>query len=147
MHVLVTCKYKKDRIKSNREKVETSFSLLEVNGGLSVAMETRVLVQSVPIPYAAFPSPQSCCTYYLIKICQLADLPTCFRDIQSLKVCTRRTDDGPLVYYKLTLWAFRSGELIISKCLNQWTCFEFLQVLEMLPKLIPHILHLFTLQI
>ena len=28
MHVLVTCKYKKDWIKSNREKVETSFSPL-----------------------------------------------------------------------------------------------------------------------
>ena len=26
MHVLVTCKYKKDPIKKNREKVETSFS-------------------------------------------------------------------------------------------------------------------------
>ena len=28
MHVLVTCKYKKDRIKSNREKVDTPFSQL-----------------------------------------------------------------------------------------------------------------------
>ena len=28
MHVLVTCSYKKDRIKNNREKVETSFSPL-----------------------------------------------------------------------------------------------------------------------
>ena len=28
MHVLVTCKYRKDRIKNNREKVETSFSPL-----------------------------------------------------------------------------------------------------------------------
>ena len=28
MHVLVTCKYKKDRIKSNQEKVETPFSPL-----------------------------------------------------------------------------------------------------------------------
>ena len=28
MHVLVTCKYEKDRIKNNREKVETSFSPL-----------------------------------------------------------------------------------------------------------------------
>ena len=28
MHVLVTCKYKKDQIKNNREKVETSFSPL-----------------------------------------------------------------------------------------------------------------------
>ena len=26
VHVLVTCKYKKDQIKNNREKVETSFS-------------------------------------------------------------------------------------------------------------------------
>ena len=24
----------------------------------------------------------------------------------------QRTDDGPLIYYKLTLWAFGSGELI-----------------------------------
>ena len=28
MHVLVTCKYKKDRIKNNREQVETLFSPL-----------------------------------------------------------------------------------------------------------------------
>ena len=28
MHVLITCKYRKDRIKNNREKVETSFSPL-----------------------------------------------------------------------------------------------------------------------
>ena len=28
MHVLITCKYKKDWIKSNREKVETPFSSL-----------------------------------------------------------------------------------------------------------------------
>ena len=28
MHVLITCKYKKDRIKNNREKVETLFSPL-----------------------------------------------------------------------------------------------------------------------
>ena len=31
MHVHVTCKYKTDRIKNNREKVETSFSPLWVN--------------------------------------------------------------------------------------------------------------------
>ena len=28
MHVLITCKYKKDRIKNNREKVATWFSPL-----------------------------------------------------------------------------------------------------------------------
>ena len=32
MHVLVTCKYKEDQILSNREKVETPFSPLYVNG-------------------------------------------------------------------------------------------------------------------
>ena len=33
------------------------------------------------------------------------DWPTGFRDIQVWK-CGRQTDDRPLVYYKLTLWAF-----------------------------------------
>ena len=41
------------------------------------------------------------------------DWPTGFRDIQVWKCGRRRrtTDAGPLVYYKLTLWAFGSGEL------------------------------------
>ena len=58
MHVLITCKYKKDRIKNKREKVETSFSPIISQWGLSVAMETRVLIQSAPKPYAAFPPHQ-----------------------------------------------------------------------------------------
>ena len=33
MHILVTCKYKKDQIKTNRDRVETSFFPLLVNGG------------------------------------------------------------------------------------------------------------------
>ena len=33
MHVLVTCKYKEDRIKNNREKVEIPFSPLYVSRG------------------------------------------------------------------------------------------------------------------
>ena len=39
--------------------------------------------------------------------------PAGFRDIQVWKCGQRRrrTDDGPLLYYKLTLWAFGSGEL------------------------------------
>ena len=44
------------------------------------------------------------------------DWPTGFRDIQVWKCGhddgRQRTDDGPLVYYKLTLWAFGSGKLI-----------------------------------
>ena len=38
------------------------------------------------------------------------DWPTGFREIQDWK-CGRWMDDGPLVYYKLTLSAFGSGEL------------------------------------
>ena len=62
MHVLVTCKYKKDWIKNNREKVEKFFFPIVSQWELSVAMETRVLIQSAPKPYAAFPHPQWCCT-------------------------------------------------------------------------------------
>ena len=40
------------------------------------------------------------------------DWPNGFRDIQVWKCGQgRTTTDGPLVYYKLTLWAFGSGEL------------------------------------
>ena len=43
------------------------------------------------------------------------DWPTGFRDIQVWKCGRRRrTDDGPLVYYKPTLWAFGSCELKIA---------------------------------
>ena len=41
------------------------------------------------------------------------DWPTGFRDSQVWK-CGWRTDDGRLVYYKLTLWAFGLGELTIA---------------------------------
>ena len=48
------------------------------------------------------------------------DWPTGFRDIQVWKCGRRRTtttdEDGPLVYYKLTLWAFGSGELKTKVC-------------------------------
>ena len=58
MHVLVTCKYKKDQVKNNREKVQTSFSPIISQWGLSIAMETRVLIQSTSKHYAAFAQPQ-----------------------------------------------------------------------------------------
>ena len=54
MHVLVTCKYKKDRIKNNRKKGgDIVFSIIN-QWGISVAIETRVLIQSSPKPYTAF---------------------------------------------------------------------------------------------
>ena len=42
----------------------------------------------------------------LIKIGQLASEIFKFESVDD-----GRTDDGPLVYYKFTLWAFGSGEL------------------------------------
>ena len=60
------------------------------------------------------------------------DWPTGFRDIQVWKCGRRtttdddgrRTDDGPLVYYKLTLWAFGSGELKMGIFQKKLFCFK-----------------------
>ena len=79
-HVLITCKYKKDPIKNNREKVETSFSPIISQWGLSVAMETRVLIQSAPKPYTAFPP-----TPMMLHLKFDQDWPTGFRDIKVQK--------------------------------------------------------------
>ena len=70
-------------------------------------METTVSIQSAPKPDAAFPPSQWCYPYNLIKIGQLASEILKFESVDD----DWRTDDGPLVYYKLTLWAFGSGEL------------------------------------
>ena len=53
-------------------------------------------------------------TPVMLHILSDQDWPNGFRDIQVWKCGRRRTDDGPLVYYKLTLWAFGSGELKIQ---------------------------------
>ena len=74
-------------------------------------METTVLIQSAPKPDAAFPPSQWCYTYNLIKTGQLASEIFKFESVDD----DGRTDDGPLVYYKLTLWAFGSGELKTNK--------------------------------
>ena len=71
---------------------------------------------------------------------RLADSPQRY---SSLKVWTttdgrrrRRTDDGPLVYYKLTLWAFGSGEL--KTCLEYESkpiiYFWFLRIVSLISK-------------
>ena len=57
MHILVTCKYKKNWIKNNREKVKTSFSPLYVNGRFLLPWKpefwsnlSRNLMQPFPHP-------------------------------------------------------------------------------------------------
>ena len=56
------------------------------------------------------------------------DWPTGFRAIQVWKCGWQRTDDGPLVYYKLTLWAFGSGELKIRQFYS--ACGLFIYILQ-----------------
>ena len=64
------------------------------------------------------------------------DWPTGFRDIQVWKCGGRRMGDGPLVYYKLTLWAFNSGELKTELELTRvWGCSIFW------PPAPPHSMH------
>ena len=58
MHVIITCKYEKDRMKNSREKVETPFFSIITLWELSADMETRVLIRSGPKPNASFPPPQ-----------------------------------------------------------------------------------------
>ena len=54
MHVLITCKFKNDRIKNNREKVETSFFPLKVNRGFLLPWKPEFwsnLPQNLMLPF------------------------------------------------------------------------------------------------
>ena len=70
---------------------------------LLVTMETRVLSQSAPETLCSFSH-----TPIMLHIKFEQDWPTGLRDMQVWKCGRRRSDDGPLLYYKLT---FGSGEL------------------------------------
>ena len=50
----VTCKYEENPIKNEGARVFTTFSPILTLWGLSVAMETRVPIQSGPKPNSAF---------------------------------------------------------------------------------------------
>ena len=100
MHIFIPCKYKKDQIKNNREQVETSFSPLHVNGGFLLPSKPMFLSNLPQNLMQPFPHPSY--IWNLIKIGHLASEIFKFESVD---------DDGPLVYYKLTLWAFGSSEL------------------------------------
>ena len=53
MHVIITCKYEKNRMKTAEKSGDPVFSII-ILWELSVAMETRVLIRSGPKPIAAF---------------------------------------------------------------------------------------------
>ena len=57
MHVIVTCKYEKDPIKSIRSKRDDIVFPIITLWELSVAMATRVLIRSGSKPTEAFPPP------------------------------------------------------------------------------------------
>ena len=78
MHVLNTCKYKKDQIKSDREKVAKPFSPL-CQWGLSVAMDTSFDPIFLKTLCSLSPPP----VMLHIKFDQ--DWPTGLRDIQVQK--------------------------------------------------------------
>ena len=58
IHVIITCKYEKDKMKNSREKSGNTVFPIVTLWELSVAMETRVLIRSGSKPNAAFPSPK-----------------------------------------------------------------------------------------
>ena len=100
-HVLITWKYKKDWLKSNREKVETSSPLL-VSGSFLLPWKPEFWSNLPPNLMQPFPNPSDA-IHNLIKIGQLASEIFKFESVDN--------DDGPLVNYKLTLWALSSQEL------------------------------------
>ena len=93
-------------------------------------MDTRVLIQSASKHYAAFPHSFDPVMLH-IKFDQ--DWPAGFRDIQVWKCGWRRTTkDGrrTMVYYKLTLWDFGSGELIINAAHWLILCMQIIDVMN-----------------
>ena len=58
MHVLITCKYKKGSDQKQPRKGGDNIFRMISQWGLSVAMDTRVLIQSTSKHYAAFPHPE-----------------------------------------------------------------------------------------
>ena len=60
MHVIITCKYEKDRMKNSREKSGNTVFPIITLWELTVAMETRVLIRSGSKPNAAFPQSKWC---------------------------------------------------------------------------------------
>ena len=106
MHVLVTCKYKKDRIKNNREKVATSFPHYKSMGAFCCHGNQSFNPICPKTLCSLCPTPEM----LLIKFDY--NWPTGLGGIIVWK-CGQRTtttDDRALLNYKLTLWAFGSGE-------------------------------------
>ena len=106
MPVLVTSKFEKDLIKTTEKLWRHRFPYYKSIGAFCYHRNhsfdpicTKILCSHSP-------------TQVMIHIKFVQDWPTGLKDIQIQKCGQRTTTDGrSLVYYKLTLWAFGSGEL------------------------------------
>ena len=107
MHVLVTCKYKKDQIKNNREKVETSFSHYK-SLGVFCCHGNQTFDPICPKTLCSL-SP----TPVMLHIKFDQDWPTGFRGIQVWMCGRRRTTDH---WYTISsLCELNTDVLIIHK--------------------------------
>ena len=108
MHVLVICKFDEDLVKNEVAIVQTTITALYVYGLFWLPWKPKVWPDLLKKLNKANPPTQWWYLWYLIKINQLAFEIFLFESVDA------RTDDGTLLYYKLTLWAWLS-ELIINK--------------------------------
>ena len=105
MFFLVTCKYKKDRIKKNKKRWRHRFPHYKSMGAFCCHRNQSYDPICPKTWCSLFPIP----VMLHIKFDQ--DWPAGFREIEVWK-CGRRQST---VYYKLTLWDIGSGELKMNK--------------------------------
>ena len=99
------------KLRSKKEVVidQTTFSPLKVNGSFRLPWKPGFSSDLPPNHMQPFPHPNDASNKIWSRF------TTWPQRYSSLKVWT--TDSRPVVYYKLTLWACGSGELITLKCL------------------------------
>ena len=93
MHALITCKYKKDQIKNNQEKVETSFSHYKSMGAFCCHGNQSFDPNCSKTLCSLSPTPM------MLHIKFDQDRPTGFRDIQVQKCkifCHSRTSNSKM---------------------------------------------------
>ena len=106
MTVLGTCKFDKDPIKNEVAILRTTFSPLQVNGSFWFPWKPEFWSDLLQMLMLMQPDDA---THKIWS--RLANLPQRYSSSKVWMDGGWSTDGGPLVYYKLTLWAFRSGEL------------------------------------
>ena len=105
MHVIVTCKYEKDLIKNIRENVMSFFPIITL-WELSVAMGTRVLIQSGSKTTESFPHPNDASDKISFQSAYWLQRYSC------LKVLTdAHTQGRKLDWYAISSHCQPSGEL------------------------------------